>query len=119
MIKGLCAASVWSADLNNLLPFYRDVLGLKVVIESPRFVVLGEADGPSLGLGSHSEVRGRNADPARHMIGLATDDLAGDWKRLKAAGVEFVEAPTDYDTVSIATLKDPEGNLIQLVQRRP
>jgi predicted enzyme related to lactoylglutathione lyase len=119
MIKGLCAASVWSADLNNLLPFYRDVLGLKVVIESPRFVVLGKADGPSLGLGSHSEVRGRNADPARHMIGLATDDLAGDWKRLKAAGVEFVEAPTDYDTVSIATLKDPEGNLIQLVQRRP
>jgi predicted enzyme related to lactoylglutathione lyase len=53
------------------------------------------------------------------MIGLATDDLAGDYRRLKAAGAEFVEAPTDYDTVSIATLKDPEGNLIQLIQRRP
>jgi predicted enzyme related to lactoylglutathione lyase len=118
MIKGLSAVSVWSADLKNLLPFYRDVLGLKVVIESPGFVVLGEAGGPSVGLGTHSDVRGRNADPARHMIGLATDDLAADWKRLKAAGVEFVEAPTDYDTVSIATLKDPEGNLIQLIQRR-
>lgn len=119
MIKGLSAVSVWSADLKNLLPFYRDVLGLKVVIESPGFVVLGEAGGPSVGLGTHSDVRGRNADPARHMIGLTTDDLAADWKRLKAAGVEFVEAPTDYDTVSIATLKDPEGNLIQLIQRRP
>ena len=119
MIKGLSAVSVWSADLKNLLPFYRDVLGLKVAIESPRFVVLGEAGGPSVGLGTHSDVRGRNADPARHMIGLTTDDLAADWKRLKAAGVEFVEAPTDYDTVSIATLKDPEGNLIQLIQRRP
>lgn len=119
MIKGLSAVSVWSADLKNLLPFYRDVLGLRVMIESPRFVVLGEAGGPSLGLGTHSDVRGRNADPARHMIGLATDDVAGDWKRLKAAGVEFVEAPTDYDTVSIATLKDPEGNLIQLIERRP
>ena len=118
MIKGLSAVSVWSADLKNLLPFYRDVLGLEVVIESPRFVVLGEAGGPSVGLGTHSDVRGRNADPARHMIGLTTDDLAADWKRLKAAGVEFVEAPTDYDTVSIATLKDPEGNLIQLIQRR-
>ena len=118
MIKGLSAVSVWSADLKNLLPFYRDVLGLEVVIESPRFVVLGEAGGPSVGLGTHSDVRGRNADPARHMIGLTTDDLAGDRKRLKAAGVEFVEAPTDYDTVSIATLKDPEGNLIQLIQRR-
>jgi predicted enzyme related to lactoylglutathione lyase len=119
MIKGLSAVSIWSADLNNLLPFYRDVLGLKVVIESPRFVVLGEAGGPSLGLGSHSDVRGRNADPARHLVGLATDDVRADWKRLKAAGVEFVEDPTDYDTVSIATLKDPEGNLVQLLQRRP
>jgi predicted enzyme related to lactoylglutathione lyase len=119
MIKGLSAVSVWSADLNNLLPFYRDVLGLTVAIQSPRFVVLGGAGGPSIGLGTHSDVRGRNLDPARHMIGLATDDLAGDWTRLKAAGVAFVEDPTDYDTVSIATLRDPEGNLIQLLQQRP
>jgi len=53
------------------------------------------------------------------MIGLATDDLAGDWRRLEAAGVEFVEDPTDHDTVSIATCRDPEGNLVQLIQRRP
>jgi len=31
-------------------------------------------------------------------------------------GVEFVEDPTDYGTLRIATLKDPEGNLIQLLQ---
>jgi predicted enzyme related to lactoylglutathione lyase len=119
MIKDLSAVSIWSADLNNLLPFYRDVLGLKVAIQSPRFVVLGAPGAPTIGLGTHRGVRGPNADPARHMVGLATDDLVGDWKRLKAAGVEFVEDPTDYDTVSIATLKDPEGNLIQLLQRRP
>jgi len=35
---------------------------------------------------------------------------------LKAAGVEFVEDPKDYGNVTLATLKDPEGNLIQLVQ---
>ena len=67
-------------------------------------------------LGTHNEVHGRNADPARHMIGLTSDDLKGDWERLKAAGVEFVENPTDYGTVWIATLKDPEGNLVQLLQ---
>ena len=101
MINRLRAVSIWSADLNNLLPFYRDVLGLPVAIEAPRFVVLGAPGGPSVGLGTHSAVRGPNADPARHMIGLATDDLAADWTRLKAAGVEFVEAPT---------------NLVQLLQ---
>jgi predicted enzyme related to lactoylglutathione lyase len=111
MITGLRGTSIWSEDLNNLLPFYRDVLGLEVTTETPGFVVLG-----GLWLGSHSDVHGRNADPARHMIGLTSNDLMGDWKRLKDAGVEFVEDPTDYGTVWIATLKDPEGNLVQLLQ---
>jgi predicted enzyme related to lactoylglutathione lyase len=116
MIKGLRGASIWSEDLGNLLPFYRDVLGLKVGIQVPGFVVLGEPGLPALALGTHSEVRGRNIDPARHMVGLSTDDVTADWKRLKAAGVEFVEDPTDYGQLRIATLKDPEGNLVQLLQ---
>ena len=116
MIKGLRGASIWSEDVKNLLPFYRDVLGLKVALESPGFVVLGDLGAPALALGTHSQVRGRNADPARHMIALGTDDVRGDWKRLKSAGVEFVEDPTDYTNVRIATLKDPEGNLVQLLE---
>jgi len=32
----------------------------------------------------------RNADPARHMVGLVSDDVTAEWKRLKAAGVEFI-----------------------------
>jgi predicted enzyme related to lactoylglutathione lyase len=121
MIKQLAGASIWSEDLNNLLPFYRDVLGLRVASESPGFVLLGEdsMDVPSLGLGTHSEVHGRNNDPAHHMVGFASDDLTADWKRLKAAGVEFVQDPTSYDEISIATLKDPEGNLVQLFQMNP
>ena len=111
MITELRGASIWSEDVNNLLPFYRDVLGLAVTTATPGFVVLG-----GLWLGTHSEVHGRNADPARHMIGLTSNDLTADWTRLKAAGVEFVEDPTDYGTVRIATLKDPEGNLVQLLQ---
>ena len=41
MITQLVNASIWSEDLNDLLPFYRDVLGLKTAMESPTFVVLG------------------------------------------------------------------------------
>ncbi len=116
MIKGLRGASIWSEDLGNLLPFYRDVLGLKVALQTPGFIVLGDLGAPALALGTHSEVRGRNADPARHMVALTTDDVRSDWKRLKDAGVEFVEDPTDYNNVRIATLKDPEGNLVQLLE---
>jgi predicted enzyme related to lactoylglutathione lyase len=116
MIKQFAGASIWSEDLNNLLPFYRDVLGLKVAMQTPGFVQLGEdrPDAPALGLGTHSEVHGPNTDPSRHMVAFMSDDLTADWNRLKQAGVEFVQDPTDYGDLWIATLKDPEGNLVQL-----
>jgi len=116
MITGLRGATTWSEDLNNLLPFYRDLLGLPVAIEIPGFAVLGKLGAATLALGTHSQVRGKNADPARHMVGLETDDVDAEYQRLEAAGVAFVEKPTDYGQLRIATLRDPEGNLIQLLQ---
>lgn len=118
MIKEFAGASIWSEDLNNLVPFYRDVLGIPVFMESPGFVLLGGSsfEQPMLGIGTHSDVRGHNRDRARTMVGFATDDIMGDWQRLKAAGVEFVEDPNGDDTLTIATLIDPEGNLVQLFQ---
>ncbi len=117
MIKGLRLATIWSEDLTKtLLPFYRDTLGLKVGIEAEGFVAFGDLETPSLALGTHSEVHGGNADPARHMVGLDTDDLNAEYERLKGAGVEFIESPTDSpgEGPRIATLRDPEGNLVQL-----
>jgi len=87
-----------------------------VALDDPGFAVLGQRMAPALALGTHNEVRGPNSDPARHMIGLTTDDITPDWKRLKDAGVEFIEDRTDYDTLRVATLKDPEGNLLQLLE---
>jgi catechol 2,3-dioxygenase-like lactoylglutathione lyase family enzyme len=124
MLKGLGGATIWSEDLNNLLPFYRDVLGLKVAFESPGFVGFGERAegggyrGPYLGLGTHSEVKGKPADPYRHMVGLESDDVDADFERLIAAGVEFIEQPADSGGLRIATFKDPEGNIVQLLQPR-
>jgi len=123
MIKDFSGASIWSEDVNNLVPFYRDVLGLEVLMETPGFALVGAAapERPALLLGTHSEVHGRNQDPARHMVGFNSDDLDADWRRLKEAGVEFIEDPTEYGNdeegrMRIATLKDPEGNLVQLFQ---
>ncbi|TMB98494.1 MAG: hypothetical protein E6J42_05785 [Chloroflexi bacterium] len=118
MIKGLSTAGIWSENIQDkLLPFYRDVIGLPVAIDTPEFVVLGtNPSGPSVTLGTHSEVKGRNTDPARHMVGLATDDVQGEVQRLKSKGVEFLGDPEKFDQVTVATLKDPEGNYVQLIE---
>ncbi len=120
MIKRFDGVTIWSENLNNLLPFYRDRLGLRVTEQAPNFVMFGDGNGPSVRLGTHSLLHGRNPDPARLMVSFYSDDLSGDWKRLKAAGVEFIEEPTEYgEGMRIATLQDPEGNLVQLFQYPP
>jgi len=114
----LTSVSIWSEDLNNLLPFYRDVLGLPVRMETPGFVMLGPDGAPPIALGTHSEVRGRATDAARHIVSFETDDIAGEYARLRGKGVEFLEEPSNIDggNVTFAAFKDPEGNLLQLVQ---
>jgi len=45
-----------------------------------------------------------------------TDDVKGDYERIKARGVEFTMAPADVTGSTIAMLKDTCGNLIKLAQ---
>ena len=90
MIKGLRLASIWSEDLNNLLPFYRDVIGLPVGMETPEFVIMGDPNSPAVALGTHSEVHGPAAEPARHMVGFETDNIDSEFARLKGKGVDFI-----------------------------
>lgn len=117
MITGLGGATIWSERIGNLLPFYRDVIGLQVGIETPDFVLFSDQTTPALAIGTHSEVHGRTAEPARHMVGLVTDDIQADTARFKAAGVRFIEEPNDQGSgFWLATFEDPEGNLIQLYQ---
>ena len=116
MINGLGGATIWSSDLKNLLPFYRDVVGLQVTVDTPEFALLGQEGQPSLGLGTHSEVRGKASDPYRHMVGFRTDDIRADTERMKKAGTEFIEEPNQQDGLMLATFRDPEGNICQLFQ---
>lgn len=119
MITTLGGVSIWSSDLNNLLPFYRDIVGLPVQIDgADGFALLGEPGQPALGLGTHSDVRGPSTDPYRIMVGFTTTDIQADFARMKAAGAEFIEEPNlqPGGGLWLATFKDPEGNIGQLFQ---
>jgi predicted enzyme related to lactoylglutathione lyase len=90
------------------------------MVEGDGFAVFGnDLNKGWLGIGTHSEARGRASDPHRHMIALGTSEIQAEYDRLRASGVDFIEEPTDYgDGFWVATLKDPEGNLVQLSQDR-
>ena len=45
-----------------------------------------------------------------------TDNIKGDYERIKARGAEFTMPPTDVTASTIAMLKDTCGNLIQVTQ---
>ena len=45
-----------------------------------------------------------------------TDNVKGDYERIKARGAEFTMPPTDVIASTIAMLNDTCGNLIQLTQ---
>jgi predicted enzyme related to lactoylglutathione lyase len=47
-----------------------------------------------------------------------TDDVKGDYERIKTRGAEFTMPPTDVTASTIAMLNDTCGNLIQLTQLR-
>lgn len=48
---------------------------------------------------------------------FAVDDLDAEFARLSGLGVRFTMEPTNMGPVSVATLDDTCGNLIQLMQR--
>jgi predicted enzyme related to lactoylglutathione lyase len=45
-----------------------------------------------------------------------TDDVKGDYERIKARGAGFTMPPTDVTASTIAMLNDTCGNLIQITQ---
>jgi predicted enzyme related to lactoylglutathione lyase len=45
-----------------------------------------------------------------------TDDIKGDYERIKTRGAEFTMPPTDVTGSTIAQLDDTCGNLIQITQ---
>ena len=49
---------------------------------------------------------------------FAVTDIAAEFERLKALGVQFTQEPTDLGTVITAVLDDTCGNLIQLMQEK-
>ncbi|MGV9880830.1 VOC family protein [Streptomyces sp. NPDC003006] len=136
MIKGLAIATVWVLDQDRAKAFYTEKLGLEVRTDMTmgdggmRWLTVGAKDQPDVELALM--VPGAPAlDPesaeamkklvAKGVIGagvLATDDVHGDYEKLKARGVEFLQEPQERPYGIEALFRDDSGNWFSFTQHR-
>ena len=56
-------------------------------------------------------------DPFRVMANFGVDDINQECRRLRDEGVEFIRPPEQEHWGGwVATFKDPDGNILQLLQ---
>jgi predicted enzyme related to lactoylglutathione lyase len=120
--------SVYVDDQEKALRFYTEALGFTkkadfangpfrwLTVASP-----DEPDGTQLQLALNDNPAARVYQQAifeqgQPAVMLFTDDVKGDYERIKARGAEFTLPPTEAPGSTIARLNDTCGNLIQITQ---
>jgi predicted enzyme related to lactoylglutathione lyase len=120
--------SVYVDDQDKALRFYTEVLGFAKKADFSngpyRWLTVASPEEPN---GTELQLA-RNDNPAAKAYQQAlfqqgqpaamffTDDVKGDYERIKARGAEFTMPPTDVTASTIAMLKDTCGNLVQITQ---
>jgi predicted enzyme related to lactoylglutathione lyase len=109
----------WTGNLEPMIAFYRDVLQLPVHSIHPDFAAF-ELGGIRISVGLHSGVHGPNPDGVRVMVNLGVDDISSLHETLSRRGVQFIRTPErEVWGGWVATFRDPDGNLLQLLQQPP
>jgi lactoylglutathione lyase len=120
--------NLYTRDIEAGLRFYRDLLGFTETFRTPHEGVPSHVeltlDGFMIGLGSVEaarDVHGVEAAPGSPamVIVLWTDDVDAAWRELVAAGVPTIQQPHDTGNNNRnALLRDPDGNLVEIVAKR-
>jgi catechol 2,3-dioxygenase-like lactoylglutathione lyase family enzyme len=116
-IQDIAGVVFWTENLEEMLRFYQETLGLPLHSHHGDFVALEVSPGVRLNLGRHSQVHGRARDPYRVMLHLRVTDMGATAARLKGRGVSFLREPEQEAWGGrVATIQDPDGNILQLLQ---
>jgi lactoylglutathione lyase len=120
--------NLYTHDIEAGLRFYRDLLGFRETfrtptVGTPEHVEL-ELNGFGLGLGTVEAARrvhGVEASPGSPamVVVVWTDDVDRAFAQLTADGAPVVQPPHDTGSSNRnALLRDPDGNLVEIVAKR-
>ena len=110
-------ALIFMEDIEAGVRFYRDVLGLRLLYRTPRFVRFDATQGTSLSLVAGGVASLSPKDFRRHGVvpELIVDDLDLAMRRLSASGVRH-EPVVRTAWGQFTFCWDPEGNPLQLYE---
>ena len=107
---------IGSEDPQRLVAYYTKLFGDPVWSEGG---FTGWQFGPAwITVGLHDKVKGQNASPGRVIWNLETEDVKGEFERLKGAGATVVQEPYQPGEMPegwIATFADPDDNYFQVM----
>jgi catechol 2,3-dioxygenase-like lactoylglutathione lyase family enzyme len=115
-------AFVTVVDVSRARDFYRDTIGLRLVMEEPPFALVFEANGIMLRLGMAKEL------PPAHgtVLGWQVPDIIAICRELSLAGVSFERFEgmnqdemgiwTSPTGAKVAWFKDPDGNILSITE---
>ena len=118
MITGLSGVIVYTAAerYDEMRSFYIDVLGLDPRSDRSGFVNF-ELGGQRLTVTVHSELVGPTTEPLHVMVNLSCDDIQAEYAGAMARGASALRPPErEAWGGMVATLTDPDGNIVQLLQ---
>lgn len=117
MIQDIIGINVYTDNLEELMLFYRDIIGIQLRSSHDSAVVFELRPGMRLNIGRHTNVQGPSKDPFRIMINFETSDIHSSYTELNARGAHFIRRPEKESWGGwVATLQDPDGNTLQLLQ---
>ena len=116
-------AALPTADLDRLRRFYEDVLGFRVRHENPRTIYYSAGAGTLFALARS----GGKPSGAHTQMAFLVPDIEAEVGALRERGVAFeayetprtVEGIADMGVGRAAWFKDPDGNLIGMIQLDP
>lgn len=119
-MRKIAIVQIGVPDMSRALEFYDRLLGFEVDSKdaAPHFVTLKQ-DGVTLLLAKVEQPAVPGAYPTRAQVVLnvATKDLRSELARLKEAGADLVhEAPQPFPLGAYAAVRDPGGNVLELVE---
>jgi predicted enzyme related to lactoylglutathione lyase len=113
MIKKLGTVMLAVSDLDRSIEFYGDVLGLEVEKHSDHWAQ-ADVGGTAIGFHIAEEVKAPGGESFALIFDV--DDVDEVFRAVGERDVETVEEPHDQPYGRIATLRDPDGYVIQILK---